>query len=90
MGLRWNRAAIVATSRTGWPWNRDRSSSGAVSMIERIWFAVCDRAFMALRLATISNRIDSTEPFAVFAAPCSSPDCTARAAEIASVGSDLP
>jgi hypothetical protein len=34
-------------------------------MIEWIWFAVCDRAFMALRRATSSMRIDSTEPSAV-------------------------
>ncbi len=59
-------------------------------MIERIWFAVCDRAFMALRRATSSMRIDSTEPSAVFATPSAWPDCTARAAEIASVVSDLP
>jgi hypothetical protein len=89
--LRWNRAAAAATSRTGRPWNRARSSSGAVSMIEWIWFAVWVRALRALRRATWSRRIDSSEPSAVFAAPCSSPpDCTARAAEIASVGSDLP
>jgi hypothetical protein len=55
-------------------WNRDRSSSGAVSTIEWIWFAACDRALRALRRATWSSRIDSTAPFAVFAAPCSSPD----------------
>ena len=45
---------------------------------------------MALRRATCSNRIDSTDPFAAFGAPVASPDCTDRAAPIASIGSDLP
>jgi hypothetical protein len=48
------------------------------------------RSARALRLATISARIASTEPSRPFGAPRARPDCAARAALTASRGSDLP
>ncbi len=67
-----------------------RSSSGAVSITEWTWLAACVRAFIALRRATRSSRIDSTVPVAAFGVPTASPASTARAAASASAGSDLP
>ena len=56
----------------------------------RIWFRHVIRASRPERLATSSARIASTLPTAVLATPLARPDSTARAASMASSGSDLP
>ena len=84
------RAALVIRSRSFRPMSLARSSSGAVSITEWTWLAACVRAFIALRRATRSSRIDSTVPVAAFGVPTASPASTARAAASASAGSDLP
>ena len=63
---------------------------GAVKPRWRIWFKQRARAWRPERCATSNARIASTLPSAVFAIPDARPDSTARAASIASTGSDLP
>jgi hypothetical protein len=66
-----------------------RRSSGAVTSRAWIWLLAWVRALMALRRATWSIRIASTEPVAVLGVALASRDCTERAAPMASAGSDL-
>ena len=64
--------------------------SGAVETRLRIWLRACVRPLRAEDLATRKTRMDSTFPSLVLASPAASPDKAARAAEMASSGSDLP
>jgi hypothetical protein len=56
----------------------------------RSWLRVVMRSSTAERRATINTRIASTLPVRDFGAPFALPDSAARAAAIASSGSDLP
>ncbi len=56
----------------------------------RIWLRQRARAWRPERCATSNARIASTFPSPVFAMPDARPDNAARAASIASTGSDLP
>jgi hypothetical protein len=56
----------------------------------RIWLIAWVRLLRADERATRKTRMASTLPFLVFAAPLASPPWAARAAEMASSGSDLP
>ena len=67
-----------------------RSSSGAVEMRLRIWLMAWVRLLRAEERATRSTRMASTFPSLVLADPVASPPWAARAAAMASSGSDLP
>jgi hypothetical protein len=73
----------------GVPANRVRRSSGPVTIRDLAWPLVWVRPARALRLATISARIASTEPSRPSGAPRARPDCAARAALTASSGPGL-
>jgi hypothetical protein len=72
------------------PLKRSRSSSAAVKPSWRIWLRVLILVDRALRLATPNALIASTLPSLDLPAPWARPDSAARAASIASAGSDLP
>ena len=64
--------------------------SGAVETRLRIWLSAWVRPLRAEARATRKTRMDSTFPSLVLASPQASPERAARAAEMASWGSDLP
>ena len=64
--------------------------SGAVEIRLRIWLRAWVRPLRAEARATRKTRMDSTFPSLVLASPAASPDWAARAAVMASWGSDLP
>jgi nucleoid-associated protein YgaU len=70
--------------------NRVRIGSGAQNTSWRSWLRVWMRWARAERRATNSTRICSIGPFRVFGITAAAPESAARAAETASVGSDLP
>ena len=72
------------------PRSSARMGSGAVDTRLRIWLSAWVRPFRAEDLATRKTRMDSTFPSLVLASPAASPERAARAAEMASWGSDLP
>ena len=58
-----------------WRANRIRRSPGPVTIRDLAWPVVWVRSARALRWATISARIASTEPSRPFGAPRARPDC---------------
>ncbi len=64
--------------------------SGAVETRLRIWLSAWVRPLRADALATRNTRMDSTFPSLLLASPAASPERAARAAVMASWGSDLP
>ncbi len=67
-----------------------RSSSGAVSINDRIWLMHCVRALTAEFLGTFNARNASIRPSPRLGTATRSPAKAARAAASASTGSDLP
>jgi hypothetical protein len=67
-----------------------RIASGAVETMLRIWFTARVRSLRALSRTSLNTGNDSTAPVRVFASTEASPDNAARAAAIASAGSDFP
>jgi hypothetical protein len=72
------------------PFSCSRRSAGAVTTRLRTWLRPWSLAERADRLATTKALIASTLPSLVLAAPWARPERAARAASIASAGSDLP
>ena len=85
-----NCALSVTRADTLRPFSRECSWSGAVNPRWRIWVMALTRAWRAERLATTNTRMASIDPSLVLAEPDALPLIAARAASIASNGSDLP
>ena len=83
------QAADQRGARAGRP-GRRAACSGAEVIRPWSWLSAAVRALTAPRRATRSARIASTGPVRVFGVPAACPDRAARAAAIASIGSDLP
>lgn len=88
------RGRRLAASSPRWargtPARRSRRSSGPQNPRWRIWFSAAILASRAERRATTNARIASMLPSRLLGWPAARPDSAARAASIASAGSDLP